>query len=58
VVAEDAPAARAAIGQADCAFGTLAPDLLAAAMRLAGLQARRRRRPPATSTRRSCSTSG
>src|SRR5437660_9978612 len=39
IVAEDAPAARAAIARADCAFGTLPPDLLAQATRLSWLQA-------------------
>jgi phosphoglycerate dehydrogenase-like enzyme len=39
VVAEDDIAARAAIGRADCAFGTLAPELLAQATRLTWLQA-------------------
>jgi len=39
VVAEDAAAARAAIGRADCAFGTLPADLLAQATRLRWLQA-------------------
>ena len=38
IVAEDAPAARAAIARADCAFGTLPPDLLAQATRLSWLQ--------------------
>src|SRR3989441_10702243 len=39
VVAEDATAARAAIADADCAFGTLHADLLAQAKRLRWLQA-------------------
>src|SRR5438477_1443565 len=39
IVAEDGPAARAAIARADCAFGTLPPDLLAQATRLSWLQA-------------------
>src|SRR2546427_16167 len=39
IVAEDAAAARAAIADADCAFGTLPPDLLTQAMRLRWLQA-------------------
>jgi len=39
VVAEDDASARAAIGGADCAFGTLAPELLAQATRLTWLQA-------------------
>ena len=39
IVAEDDAAARSAIGRADCAFGTIPPDLLAHATRLAWLQA-------------------
>ena len=39
VVAEDAAAARAAIADADCAFGTLPADLLGQAKRLRWLQA-------------------
>src|SRR6267378_4414652 len=39
IVAEDGPATRAAIARADCAFGTLPPDLLAQATRLRWLQA-------------------
>src|SRR5919201_1014162 len=39
VVAEDAATARAAIGRADCAFGTLPADLLAHATRLRWRQA-------------------
>jgi phosphoglycerate dehydrogenase-like enzyme len=39
VVAEDTAAAHAAIGDADCAFGTLSPGLLGQAMRLTWLQA-------------------
>src|SRR5947208_14632644 len=39
VVAEDAAAARAAIADADCAFGTLPADLLGQASRLSWLQA-------------------
>ena len=39
VLAEDDAAARAAIARADCAFGTLSPELLAQATRLTWLQA-------------------
>src|SRR6267143_4481317 len=39
IVAEDGPAARAALARADCAFGTLPPDLLAQATQLRWLQA-------------------
>src|SRR5207247_9109012 len=39
VVAEDEAAARAAIGRADCAFGTLPADWLPHATRLRWLQA-------------------
>src|SRR2546423_1219679 len=39
IVAEDGPAARAALARADCAFGTLPPALLRTAKRLRWLQA-------------------